>query len=434
MPLRNLTVLFLASVVSLACYLRADRNRYAWTLGQAMNVVTSNYLEEVGYRELYEGAMRGMVEALDQYSDYIGPDYYQQFEEGLNQEFGGIGIMVEINPETNRLTVMTPLVDTPAFRAGLKAGDTILAIDGQDTEGMSLQRAVKLMRGRPGDPVRLSILHAGAEESEQVVIKRAVIPLESVLGDRRRPDGAWLFPLEDDPRILYIRLVNFGERSVEELTEAIRKHDFRALILDLRDNAGGLLSSAVGTCDLFIDDRIVVTTRGREGQTFQAYTARPTMLLPPEVPMVVLVNGYSASASEIVAACLQDYGRATVIGERTWGKGTVQNVIPLEGGRAALKLTTASYWRPSGNNIHRLSDATEDDDWGVRPDDGFHVALTAEEADRVRRDRRRRDGFRPEKDQQRNGDESEDHSDAFFDPPLRRAIEHLQSRLDAPSA
>jgi carboxyl-terminal processing protease len=433
MSLRNLTTLFLASIISLACYLRADRNRYSWTLGRAMNVVTSNYLEDVSYRQLYESAMRGMVEALDQYSDYIGPEQYTYFEEGLNQEFGGIGIMVEINPETNRLTVMTPLVDTPAFRAGLKAGDTILAIDGQDTEGMSLQRAVKLMRGRPGDQVRLSILHAGADEPEPVVIKRAIIPLESVLGDRRDPNGGWLFPLEDDPRILYIRLVNFGERSVEELTDAIRNHDFEALILDLRDNAGGLLSSAVGTCDLFIDEGVVVSTRGREGQTFHAYSARMPLLVPREVPMVVLINGYSASASEIVAACLQDYGRAIVVGERTWGKGTVQNVIPLEGGRAALKLTTASYWRPNGKNIHRLSDATEDDDWGVRPDEGFHVELTEEEADRIRRDRRRRDGFRPETS---NGDVPEEDEDAngFFDPPLRRAIEHLQLRLRIPTA
>jgi carboxyl-terminal processing protease len=433
MPLRNLTVLFLASVISLACYSRADRNRYSATLAQAMNVVTSNYLEEVSYRELYENSMRGMVGALDQYSDYIGPEDYEQFEEGLNQEFGGIGIMVEINPETNRLTVMTPLVDTPAFRAGLKAGDTILSIDGQDTEGMSLQRAVKLMRGRAGDPVRLSILHAGADHPEQVVIKRAVIPLESVLGDHRRPDGVWLFPLEEDPRILYVRLINFGERSVEELAEAIRKHDVKALILDLRDNAGGLLSSAVGTCDLFIDDGPIVSTRGRDGQTFREFSANSSMLLPRDVPMVVLVNGYSASASEIVAACLQDYGRASVIGSRTWGKGTVQNVISLEGGRAALKLTTASYWRPSGKNIHRLSDATEDEDWGVRPDEGFEVALTDDEADRVRRDRRRRDGFRPEATNGTNGDENEEESGTFFDPPLKKAIEHLRSKLDAPS-
>ncbi len=433
MSLRNLTTLFLASIISLACYLRADRNRYSWTLGQAMNIVTRTYLEDVSYRQLYESAMRGMVEALDQYSDYIGPDQYTYFEEGLNQEFGGIGIMVEINPETNRLTVMTPLVDTPAFRAGLKAGDTILAIDGQDTEGMSLQRAVKLMRGRPGDQVRLSILHVGAQEPEQVVIERAIIPLESVLGDRRDPNGGWLFPLEDDPRILYIRLVNFGERSVDELTETIRDHDFEALILDLRDNAGGLLSSAVGTCDLFIDEGIVVSTRGREGQTFRAYSARMPMLVSREIPMVVLVNGYSASASEIVAACLQDYGRATVIGERTWGKGTVQNVIPLEAGRAALKLTTASYWRPNGKNIHRLSDATEDDDWGVRPDEGFHVALSEEEADRVRRHRRRRDGFRPEQSKP-DDREDDDESNGFFDPPLRRAVEHLQLRLKVPTA
>jgi len=433
MPLRNLAALFLACVISYACYLRADRNRYCTTLAQAMNLVTDNYLEPVEYRELYENAMRGMVDGLDPYSDYIGPDEYGHFIESLDQEFGGVGIMVEISPETNRLTVLTPLIDTPAYRAGLKAGDTVLSIDGQDTEGMSLQDAVKLMRGRPNEPVRLSILHVGAEKPVDVVIRRAVIPLESVLGDQRRRDGSWIFSLTEDPQITYIRVITFGERTVEELTETIEDLEVKALILDLRDNAGGLLTAAVGTCDLFIDDGLIVSTRGRDGETFRTFSAKSSTLLDRDVPVVVLINGFTASASEIVAACLQDHSRVKVIGERTWGKGTVQNVIEVEGGRAALKLTTASYWRPSGRNIHRVSDASEDDDWGVQPDKGFEVPLTPEEADHVRRDRRKRDGFHIDSDAAQDPDVPDEDPDEFFDPQLKKAIDYLRQQLDAPA-
>ena len=157
------------------------------------------------------------------------------------------------------------------------------------------------------------------------------------------------------------------------------------------------------------------------------------MILDRNIPIVVLVNGYTASASEIVAACLQDHGRATVIGERTWGKGTVQNVIKIEGGRAALKLTTASYWRPSGKNIHRVAGASPDDEWGVRPDEGYEVTLTTEEADHVRRDRRERDGFHIESETDGNSGTKTEHPAAFFDPQLDKAIDVLRAQLDAPS-
>ncbi len=426
MPLRNLTTLFLALLISLTCYSRADRNRYASRLAKAMNLVTATYLEEVGYRQLYEDAMRGMAEGLDPYSGYISPDDFGYFQESLDQKFGGVGILVEIDPDTQRLMVMSPLLDTPAYRQGLSAGDLILAIDGRDTQGISLTEAVRLMRGKPGLPVELRLQKVGQDEPVTVTIRRAIIPVESVLGDHRQENGTWVFQLAEDPRITYIRLINFGERTVEELKTTLQQQPVQALLLDLRDNAGGLLTAAVETCDLFIEEGTIVSTRGRGGLTLESYAATASKLLDREIPIIVLVNGFSASASEIVAACLQDHGRARVVGQRTWGKGTVQNVITLEGGHAGLKLTTASYWRPSGMNIHRSSDAGEEEEWGVRPDPRLEVILTDEQADRMRRQRRQRDSIR-----RPSTSDSDDDATSLQDPQLERAIQALQEELDS---
>jgi carboxyl-terminal processing protease len=433
MPVRNLVALFLAAVLSLMCHVKADRNRYAVTVSEAMDLISFNYLEDVDYRELYENAMHGMAENLDPYSGYISPAEYQRFKEELDQEFGGIGILVEFNRETNRLVVMSPLFDTPAARAGVRAGDVIMAIDGRDTSGMSFRDAVELIRGKPGEPVRLTILHLGEQNPLEVVMQRAIIPIDSVLGDVRRADGKWDFPLQDDPRIAYIRLINFGENSVAELTAVLQGRKTEALILDLRDNAGGLLEAAVGTCNMFLDEGTIVTIRGRDGEVRKTFEADGAPLLRSAIPVAVLVNHFSASASEIVAACLQDHERAKIIGQRSWGKGTVQNVIQLEGGRAALKLTTASYWRPSGKNIHRLKDTKDEDEWGVRPDPGFEVKLTDEQADRIRQRRRQKDiGAKPEAGPETP--QTKEATDPPGDPQLRKAVEYLQQRLSGPQA
>jgi carboxyl-terminal processing protease len=232
---------------------------------------------------------------------------------------------------------------------------------------------------------------------------------------------------------------------------------FDAVILDLRNNAGGLLDSAVEACDLFLEQGRIVSTRGRDGKDRSVFDAAPTTVIPLNVPLVVLINKYSASASEIVAACLQDHGRAIVIGERSWGKGTVQNLFPLEAGHSALKLTTATYWRPSGKNIHRRTDAPESEEWGVSPDEGFVLKLTDEQMGQVFRSRRDRDVGRspgsspplaserpasPEKPDRPaqdppavppvpTSDSSKPGSSAatFDDPQLRMAIEYLQQQV-----
>lgn len=394
MPPRNMVFIMVTAMVSFACYLKAERNRYASQLAEAMQVVSELYVEDVKPRNLFENAMSGMLEGLDQYSSYIGPEVFEQMEQSLDQEFGGVGIEVEKQSDDQPIVVLSPMFDSPGFHAGLRTGDTILAIDGAKTVGMKQKDAVSKMRGKPGTTVKLLIKHLGSEEEIEIPVTRQVIMVDSLLGDLRRPDGTWDFRWQENPRIGFLRLTTFGKHSVDELRKALGDGDgcpFDAIVLDLRNNAGGLLDAAVDTCRLLIDKGRIVSTRGRDGRERSSYDANGTAVIPASIPMVVLANRYSASASEIVAACLQDHGRATVIGERTWGKGTVQNLFPLEGGHSALKLTTASYWRPSGKNIHRLKEAELTGTWGVSPNTGFEVTLTDDELERVVRARRDRD-------------------------------------------
>lgn len=386
--------------------------------------IDRNFVEKVDRRELIEAAMRGMVMKLDPYSSYIEPTELKQFNETVEQEFGGIGIQVTIDPKTRQLMVMTPIPGTPAYRAGIRAGDHILEIDGKPTAdfvaGREMDSAVKLMRGKPGDSVSVKIQHAGAAEPEVVDIVRAVIKTPTVLGDHYDSMGNWSFLMEGDEKIGYIRLTSFGRNSVEEVRDALdelKKQGMKALILDLRFNPGGLLTAATAISDFFIESGVIVSTKGRntEEQVVKAHRAGTYS----GFPMVVLVNRFSASASEIVSACLQDHKRAIVIGERTWGKGSVQNVIELEGGKSALKLTTASYHRPSGKNIHRLPKATEKDEWGVMPDEGFEVKMSTEEIGKLFDARREREIVR-------NGEAPK--SD-FVDSQLTKGVTWLKEQL-----
>lgn len=394
MPPRNILVIFFSAVISLTCYYHTERDRDAAVIYSTLQLIDRNYFEPIERQELFGGALQGMVEQLDEHSAYLPPAEFQDIQENLDQQFGGVGIHVGLDRETERLMVLSPLVGTPAHAAGMRAGDLILAIDGLTTEGMSLKDAVDLMRGLPGQPVQLQIQHADDDEPLELTIVRDLIHIESVLGDIRRDDGAWSFVLQDHPDIGYVRLTTFGERTADELISAIETIEprIKALILDVRGNAGGLLQTAVAVCDAFIEEgRIIVSTVGRGGVERGRFTAQAPPRLDSSIPVVVLTDRYSASASEIVSACLQDHRRAVVVGERTWGKGTVQNVIELEGGRGALKLTTAGYWRPSGKNIHRSEDATEDDVWGVLPNEGLEVKLTDAEFAELLRYRYERD-------------------------------------------
>ena len=454
MPARNLVILMLAAIISLVCYRTASRNHYGGLLANAIGEINKTFVRPVDSRTLFEGAMDGMVRQLDPYSDYIDPKELSEFKEDLDQKFGGIGIVVELNRETNRLTVLSPLPDTPAFEAGMRAGDQILAIDGKSTEGFQIRDAVDLMRGEPGTSLIVTILHTGADEPIDMELDRAIIPIASVLGDVRNSDGTWQFTMESHPRIGLIRLANFGEKTASEMKEAILslKGEIDGLVLDVRGNGGGLLNAAIDVCNLFVDEGPIVSIRGRIESDYRDYEADASSTVLPDLPMAVLVNGYSASASEITAACLQDHERAIVVGTRSWGKGTVQNVMPFEGGKSALKLTVATYWRPSGYNIHRHVDATEEDAWGVTPNEGYVVETDDETFTKILLLRRERDRVKVDdaeaeetkstppattddrEEEEKTSGDADNLPDitGFEDPQLKRAIEAIESQIAQP--
>lgn len=342
--------------------------------------IDRNYVKEVDRKKLMRSAIQGMLTELDPYSSYIPPDDLAEFTQGIEQEFGGVGIQVQIDPETRRLTVVTPLPGTPAYRAGILAGDIIMEVEGESTEGYTVEDAVKKLKGKPGEAVKIGVLHQGSKEVEQIPLVREVIQVATVLGDRYRKDGTWDFILDEKEKIGYIRLTHFSRRTGEELREALEdlvRQGMTGLVLDLRFNPGGLLSEAIEVCDLFLEEGTIVSTKGRNVPERSWEAHRPGTY--SNFPIAVIVNRYSASASEIVSACLQDHERAAVVGERTWGKGSVQNVIDLGTGTSALKLTTASYLRPNGHNIHRFPNSTEEDEWGVKPDDEYDVRFSDDE-------------------------------------------------------
>ena len=363
-------------------------------LVDTLDQVERNYVKEVSRRELIEAAIRGVLRDLDPYSAYISPEQLDGFRTTVQGNFGGIGIQIAM--DNGRLQVLSPLVGTPAYQAGILAGDRIVEIDGKSTKGFTIEEAVRRLKGEAGTEVTLTVIHAGSAEPVEVPITREIIHMETVLGDHRKGDDRWDYMLDPQKQIGYVRVTAFSRETAQELKEALAQlsqQDLRGLILDLRFNPGGLLRSAIDCSDLFLPGGKIVSTSGRSAPersweakkegTFEGFN------------MVVLVNRYSASASEIVAACLQDHKRAVIMGERTWGKGSVQNVIPLEHDQSALKLTTASYVRPSGKNIHRFPDAEEDEEWGVAPDDGYALKLTDDQMIALVSDRRKRDVLQP---------------------------------------
>lgn len=417
-----------AAATSDAARRRADDEEFFELLKlftDTLDQIDRNYVKDVSRRELMEAAIRGMISKLDQYSGYIPPDEMESFRGSVENEFGGIGIQVAI--EQGRLTVISPLIGTPAYRAGIQAGDWVTQIEGTSTRGMTLDDAVKKMKGKIGSEVKVTVVRPGENEPRPLSLTREIIKVETVLGDRRGEKDAWDFMLDDDAKIGYIRITSFGRQTTADLQKAVKQlvgRKLKGLVLDLRFNPGGLLSSAIEISDLFVAEGKIVSTAGRntpervvravkEG-TFEGF------------PVVVLVNRYSASASEIVSACLQDHQRAVVIGERTWGKGSVQNIVELEDGRSAIKLTTAGYLRPNGKNIHRFEGASESDDWGVRPNDGYEVKLTEEEMSKLIEDRRERDVIRPK-------DGPAPPKSEFVDRQLKKAVEYLTEQLAAAS-
>ena len=396
---------------------------FADTLDQ----VERNYVKDISRRELMEAAIQGVISKLDQHSNYIAPDELEGFRTDVESEFGGIGIHVSKEDKDAWLRVLSPIAGSPAYRAGILAGDVITRIEDSATNEMEMKEAVSRIKGKLGTEITITVRHLDGT-TEEIDIERQIVRVETVLGDERNDDASWDFMLDDEKKIAYVRVTAFARHTTSELRKVLVKlksQEMHGLILDLRSNPGGLLSAAIQISDMFVEDGRIVSTSGRnvEDKTWDAHR-RGTF---SDFPMVVLVNNYSASASEIVAACLQDHERAIVVGQRTYGKGSVQNIIELEQGRSALKLTTAQYLRPNGKNIHRFKGATEDDEWGVSPNPGWHVKQTRAKAVQLAKTRQARDVIR-------SGTDSKE-ADAVADEVLDKARSHLAKLLeDAPAA
>ena len=359
-------------------------------LADTVDQVDRNYVKEVDRRELIEAAIRGVINKLDPYSAYIGPEELAQFRSSVDNEFGGVGIHVSV--DDGDLKVLSPIYGTPAYRAGIQAGDRIVEIEGKSTDGIQPDDAIRWMKGAEGTKVTITVIHAGKKQREKFTLTRERVHVETVLGDRRKADDHWEFMYDEKSQIGCVRISAFSQETVKELRTALddlKQRHVRGLVLDLRFNPGGLHRSAIEVSNLLISSGRIVSTKGRNTPE-RVWDAHGSAVFEG-FPMVILVNHYSASASEIVSACLQDHKRAVVMGERTWGKGSVQNIIELESGRSALKLTTAAYKRPSGKNIHRFPNSKDTDEWGVMPDLGYELGLNEHETHEMLVDRRNRD-------------------------------------------
>ncbi len=302
--------------------------------------IKRNYVEEVDDATLLENAIRGMLSGLDPHSSYLSKRDFQDLQIGTSGEFGGLGI--EVGMEDGFVKVIAPIDDTPASRAGVRAGDLIIRLDDQPVKGMTLNEAVNVMRGPKGSDITLTIIREGADQPIRITLTRDTIQVRSVRSEMLEPGFG------------YVRISNFQSKTAQNLVDEVQKlqrdgNGLRGLILDLRNNPGGVLNGAVGVSDAFLEEGLIVYTEGRTADAQFRYQASPGDVLRG-APMVVLVNEGSASASEIVAGALQDHQRAVVMGTRTFGKGSVQTILPLRQD-TALKLTTARYYTPDGRSI-----------------------------------------------------------------------------------
>ena len=382
------------------------------TFNEVLKMVEKNYVEEVDPKTLMEGAINGIMRSLDPHSSYMTADMYKELEVETRGSFGGIGIEITIKKDI--LTVVSPIEDTPAFLAGIKAGDQIIKIDGNSTKDITIMEAVKKLRGQKDSKVTITIMRENMPKPKDFTLTRSIIQIRSVKSKF----------YEDN--IGYIRIASFQERTVDDLRKALdevfaKVKTPKGLILDLRNNPGGLLNQAVSVSDVFLKSGIIVTTKGRVKSMETKSMARDDGN-EPNCPIVILVNEGTASAAEIVSGALQDNGRALVVGTQTFGKGSVQTVIPLDDG-SALKLTTAKYYTPKGRSIQAE---------GITPDIVVKYARPSEEKEPT-------NDFIREKDlkghielKKENGSDSEksnkkERDDMIPDNQLKSAIDIIKS-------
>jgi C-terminal peptidase prc len=383
-----------------------------------------------------------MLGHLDRHTDYIDPETLVRLKTEIEGNFTGIGVQIRRNTTHDALQVVTPIMDSPAYKAKMQAGDLITHIirevdsDGErlpspetlPTKGMSTEDAVKKILGKEGTPVKLLVKREGQEKPLEFNLIRGQVEMETVLGHKRSKEDQWDYVIDPENKICYVRLTQFSYNTRRDLQRVMdhltKKVGIKGFILDLRFNPGGLLDSAVRISDIFIDDGVIVTIKPRNGPETSYIGKHDGSYLT--FPMVCLVNGESASASEIVAGCLQDHTRAIIMGSRTYGKGSVQTIhsFGVTGGK--LKLTTATYWRPSGKNIHKgLTSGKESEEWGVTPNQGYVLKLPTPELYALKEHQRESEIIRPPGNRQ----QKEEAKEPFRDRQLEMALDYLRGQI-----
>lgn len=412
------TVICLVCLLGLWDFYRAlpaaalDRQAYKnlKIFNQVLDLVQKNYVEPVEQKTLIQGAVNGMMKSLDPHSSFMTAEMYKELEVETRGSFGGIGIEITILKDV--LTVVSPIEDTPAFQAGIKAGDQIIKIDGKSTKDITIMDAVSKLRGPKDTKVTLTIMRETLDKPMDIVITRSIIKIKSI--------KAKMF----DDRIGYIRIAAFQEKTIDDLRNALKNlddpiHTLKGLILDVRNNPGGLLNQAIEISDVFLKSGVIVSTKSKAKTLDNEFSARDNGD-EPTCPIVVLVNEGTASAAEIVSGALQDNRRAIVVGTQTFGKGSVQTIIPLEDG-SALKLTTAKYYTPSGRSIQVE---------GIAPDIVIKYQRPADEKESAGERMRERDLKGHIKSPRENGekpDQPAKREDLMIDNQLKGAIDILKS-------
>jgi carboxyl-terminal processing protease len=379
-----ITLIVALLVANLLVLVRDSVARHSSALGQLNTLIdlrhqiVEQFVEEPNQEAMIEAAIEGMIGSLnDPFTAYLSPEDLESFARRIRGTFSGIGAVVTIDEEEDRLKIISPLEGMPAWQAGVMAGDVVLEVEGEDTKGIDINQAVEMLTGPEGTDVTIKVRHENGETAE-ITITRAKIVVPTVKGLLRDHKTHWRYMIMPEEGIAYVRITQFTGTTVEDLRQVIQELEdqgVKGMILDLRFNPGGVLEAAEQVSDMFLDEgSTIVSVKGRAVEP-KVYKATDSATLT-QAPVVILANGASASASEIVTGALLDNGRAQFIGTRTFGKGSVQQIHRLDSGSGAIKITNAYYYLPSGRNLHRRP---KDEVWGVDPADGFFVPMSPEQ-------------------------------------------------------
>jgi len=378
---------FLLTISTLACSTAAPANRF----GSALDIVQKHYLKDVPRAVLEEQALRAFLKDLDPYSSYMNAQDWALYKTSLTGQFGGIGVIMRMDPEATLPQITHLMIGSAAGEAGIQRGDYIVTIDGHLLEGLPIDDVIPLLRGVPGSPVQLTIRHAGSTSTVPLRVVRRMIKDPSVRGVQRDAAGEPRYLLSEEKGIGYIRVLGLADDTVPELTKALtelKRLGMKGLVFDLRDSHGGKLKAAVAAADLFLESGRILSVASRVGGD-EVYDAKPGVLT--DVPMVMLINEWTASSSEILAGALADNHRVVTMGQRTFGKGRVQVMYSLPAGMGGVVLSTGTFQRPSGKTIDK-HDAKTPNEAGIAPDPGMEIVLEAKESEAWAAETSRLDG------------------------------------------